>query len=49
MNRVTFLLAAAALAAGPARSIDEILPPQERVNGKEISGLFEEAVPDWRA
>ncbi|MFO1524028.1 MAG: PDZ domain-containing protein [Kiritimatiellia bacterium] len=49
MSRIAFLLAAVVLAAGPARSVDEILPPQERVNGKEISGLFEAAVPDWRA
>ena len=48
MNRLIVLLSALLAGARIVPAADEILPPQERVSGKEISGLFDKARPDWR-
>ena len=48
MSRLGALLLALLGCMRGTPAADEILPPQDRVSGKEISGLFDKARPEWR-
>ena len=48
MMRAAALLMTLAAISSPVFAAEEILPPQDRVSGKSVSGLFEKERPDWR-